>query len=532
MESAAVSKLIERFRSPLITPARRGAMLAVMASAIAGVTFGWFGTSPWLSMGINWDTAGYSTDIGRGGAWAGYPWNSHYGAWQVYWIATHVARAFGATLLDGVRGLNALALAGSAAMLALCGLRWKLSPVLAVLIAGIYLCSWGTLLLVFTWEDNVLVHPGALAALTVCIFRVGNWRARDSLLAGACIGIASLMSWQGASFALPAIYAAAVLGVPGLAWYRRLANTALVPLGLVAMRAVWVTIYWLTATKLSLLKLFQTAFGRPSPNYLPEHLSGWWVLLGKWREILDHVGIGVTHEAGPSFRDSAALVPYLRFFGILLLAISLLAWLTTNLLFRARFSRGTQFVAAAFFGLTMASAIYLDLPVDKYKRYDYIPMCLSLGCAALAAHIVARKVFLHRTNSILAAALFLLLGGQSLVAYRWNREWYAKFPSPANYAGHGTQTWFAYMRSLKKTHPAACSFMFAFDEVKNGRYQLEIPAALYSELPNPMIVGAPPGAAQWPRPLPLYTGTATQNSLRSCAWASPSAQAVMGRMAP
>ncbi len=457
-------------------------MLAVVFSVFAGLILGWLGTSPWLSMGINWDAAGYSTDIGRGAAWAGYPWNSHFGAGQVYWIAMHVARGLGATMLDGVRALNAVALAGSAAMLTLCGLRWKLSPVLAALIAGIYLCSWGTLLLVFTWEDNVLVHPGALAALTVCIFRVGDWRARDSILAGVCAGMASLMSWQGASFALPAMYAAAVLAGPDRSWFSRLRDSALVPLGLVAMRVVWVLSYWITDTQLSLPRLLRTAFERPSPNYLPEHLPGWWALLGRWREILDHVGVGVTHEGGPSLRDAAAVVPYLRHLGVLLLAIAFLSWISTNLLFRAKFSRRTQFVTSAFLALTITSAIYLDLPVDKYKRYDYMPMCLSLGVAAVAAHIATRKTFLHRTNRILGFVLLLFLGGQTLIAYHWNREWYAKLPTstPTNYLGHGKQTWFAYVRSLRQTHPAACSFVLAFDEVKNGRYQLEIPAALFS----------------------------------------------------
>jgi hypothetical protein len=509
-------------------------MLAIIGSVAAGLSLGWLGTSPWLSMGINWDTAGYSTDIGLGGPWAQYPWNSHFGVWEVYWIATRVAQALGATLLDGVRALNALALAGSAAAITVCGLRWKLRPVLAALVAGIYLCSWGTLLLVFTWEDNVLVHPGALAALSVCVFRVGNWRARDSILAGAFIGIASLMSWQGASFALPVMYAAGILGGTGHAWYQRLANTALVPLGLAAIRVTWVAIYWLTATKLSLLKLFRTAFERPSPNYLPENLLGWWALLGRWREVLQHVGVGVTHEAGPSVRDSAAVVPYLHYLGILLLALAISLWLTTNLIFRARFGHRSQFVAATFLALTLASAIYLDLPVDKYKRYDYIPMCLALGCAAIAARLTTIRAFLHRTNSILTGSFLLLLGVQSLIAYRWNREWYVKLPtsSPVNYLGHGGQTWFAYVRSLKNAHPYACSFALAFDEVKNGRYQLEIPAALLSEVPHPMIVGAPPAVAQWPRPLPVSHGTADQKSFQSCQWASPAAQALLAPKGP
>jgi len=100
--------------------------------------------------------------------------------------------------------------------------------------------------------------------------------------------------------------------------------------------------------------------------------------------------------------------------------------------------------------------------------------------------------------------------------------------SPVNYLGHGRQTWFAYLRSLRKAHADACSFVLAFDEVKNGRYQLEIVAALYSELSHPMIVGAPPAAIRWPRPLPLDVGAANPKSLQSCTWVSPAAQVLLG----
>jgi hypothetical protein len=337
------------------------------------------------------------------------------------------------------------------------------------------------------------------------------------------------MSWQGASFAFPAIYAAAFLAGAGSKGWTRLRNAALVPVALAGTRMVWVLLYWLTATHLSLVKLIRIAFESPSPNYLPQNLSGWWGLLGHWREVLGHLGIGVTHEVGPALRDSAAIVPYLPILGAFLLAFTFFSWVVICLVPRNRFSPKSQFLSAAFLALTLASAIYLDLPVDKYKRYDYIPMFLSLGAAALAAYLSQREVFLRKTNAILGVALVLVLGAQGLLAHRWNRQWYDKLPTstPVNYLGHEKQTWFAYFRSLRKAHPDACSFVLAFDEVKNGRYQLEIPAALLSELPYAVVVGAPSQVAGWPRPLPLNDGSAGERSRQPCAWVSPVAQAIL-----
>lgn len=524
-----MSESFAHMRLTVADPKVRSSMIAVTMSVMLAIALGWLGTSSWLSMGINWDAAGYSADIGRGEPWGEYPWNSHYGAWQVYWVAMHLARGLGGTLLDGLRGLNAVALACSAAILALCALRWKLSATLAIFVAGIYLLSWGTLLLVFTWEDNVLVHPGALAALAVCIFRIGKWRPRDSVVAGACVGIASLMSWQGASYGLPVLYAAAFLAGPRPSQWARIRDLALIPLALVATRAAWVLFYWLTAMRLSLAKLLRIAFERPSPNYLPQRLSGWWALLCSWRQILEHLGIGVTHEAGPVLRDAAGIVRYLPYLGAFLLVFALLFWMATNLVHRNKSSLGSQFLAAAFLALTLASAIYLDLPVDKYKRYDYIPMFLSLGAALLAARLMERYSPMRKAKMVLTLGLVLVLVGEGLLALRWNRQWYAKLPAsaPANYLGHENQTWFAYMRSLRKAHPDACSFLLAFDEVKQGRYQLEIPAALFSELPHAVVVGAPAYVRGWPRPLPVDDGSAVQKSRQTCAWVSPSAKAVL-----
>jgi hypothetical protein len=223
------------------------------------------------------------------------------------------------------------------------------------------------------------------------------------------------------------------------------------------------------------------------------------------------------------------MVPYLPHLGALLLAFAFLSWVAVSVVLRNRLSRRSQLLSAGFLALTLASAIYLDLPIDKYKRYDYIPMFLSLGGAALAAHLTQRKALLRKTNLILGLGVLLVLGTQGLLAYRWNRQWYDRLPTstPLNYLGHERQTWFAYFRALRKAHPDTCAFVLAFDEVKYGRYQLEIPAALLSELPRAVVVGAPPNAAGWPHPLPLDAGSAAATSRQSCAWVSPVAQAIL-----
>ena len=545
--------LRETIRKSFSNPSSRGHLLAATAAATLAFVIGWLATSPSWSMGINWDTAGYSSEIAQGTPWARTPWNSHFGVGHVYWIAMHLARALGLTALDGIRGLNGLAFAASVLTICLCALRMRVPAMFSLFVAAIYVTAWGTLILVFTWEDNVLFHPAALAAMAVCIFRVGQWRWRDSLYAGALVGISSLMSWQGAAFAFPAMYAAFFL--PGLRrrWWQRLRDSALVPAGIVLARFAWVCIYWVTARELAFADLVRTAFERPTPSYLPQHLKGWITLVGKWRDVLTHLGLGVTHEIGPGIRDSATVVPYLKTLGGCLLLLAALLGIGVCLLFRRKFSRQSQFLAAGFLALTLSSAAYLDFPADKYKRYDYIPMFTSLAFAAMVGCLASRKSPIwkpsrgfHTFPRIGSAGLspaspprlskwwlrsfvvvvVLAVVGQTAVSYHWNRQWFVRLPSsqPLNRAGHGGQTWFAYLRSLRAANAEACSFVFAFSEVSQANSNLEILAALVSELPQPLVVGAPPAAQKWIRPLPIASATDVATGLRGCEWISPSAR--------
>lgn len=520
-----ITKLRQAIRKVLVDPNDHAAFLAAALTAIAAFILGWVATSPSWSMGINWDTAGYSSEIVQGTPWARMPWNSHYGVGNVYWIAMHLSRGMGMTALDGIRALNAMALAGSALAICVCALRMGVPPVQAFFSAAVYLTAWGTLILVFTWEDNVLFHPAALAAVAICVFRVGHWRWQDSLYAGSLVGLSSLMSWQGAAFAIPVCYASLFLAGSKSGWWQRLRDCALVPVGLVLARFGWVCIFWITAQGMPFTDLLRTAFERPVPSYLPKSYSSWIGLLGKWREILTHLGMGVTHEIGPGIRDSAAVVPHLKILGACLLGLAVLIWVVTSILFRRRFACSSRIVAAAFLALTITSAVYLDFPADKYKRYDYVPMLASLGLAATLGY-VARRTSKHGWRRHLVwPAIFGILVGQVFIGYHWNRQWYARLSTtrPLGRAGHENQTWFAYLRSLKKANGNACSFVFAFDEVAHADSNLEIVAALFSELPYPLVVGGPPAAQKWLRPLPLVSTAEVVAGPRGCQWLSPGA---------
>jgi 4-amino-4-deoxy-L-arabinose transferase-like glycosyltransferase len=478
-------------------------------------------------MGINWDTAGYATDIGRGGPWASNPWNSHFGVGQVYWLAMHLAKGLGSTGLNGIRALNALALALTVAGLVKCGTMLGLKPAQALITSLVYIVGWGTLWLAFTWEDNILVHPAAVAALACCLAHIDNWKWRHGLIAGFLVGIASLMSWQGAAYLLPVLYAPLAAG-GDRPWWARLRDTLLAPLGLVLGRATWVFFYWVSASGLSLRTLFRTAFERPSPNYLPADLAGWIALAGKPGEILKHLGIGVTHELGPWLYDSPTVIPYLSLLGACFFAVVLGLWIASALFLRKISNCKIRFLSFGLFAVTLASMVYLDLPGDKYKRYDYLPIFASLGLAAFV-YFWERRTRSLWFQRFLWGSVLLFVFGVGFLGYRWNRQWYARLPTskPIDYAGFKSQTWFSYFRGIHEQHPDACSFVFAFSEVSHSRYQLEIPASLYSELPNPIVIGAPATVSQWPRPLPIGDINHLRTNRHGCEWISPQAMALL-----
>jgi hypothetical protein len=506
---------------------RTDVVVAAATSAVLGFLLGWAVTAPTWSMGVNGDTAGYASEIARGSPWARTPWNSHYGVGQVYWLAAHMAQPLGLTVLGCLRALNAFALAASGLVIAVCSIRLRLRPIVAVLLSAIYLTAWGTLILAFTWEDNILFHPAALATLALCLVSIDRWNWRISLAAGSLAGLASLMSWQGASYSLPAVYVAVLLGSGQRRWWQRLHDGALVPVGLVTARFAWVAAYWVTARPLAFSDLLKTAFERPSPNFLPKDFAGWVALPVRWREILAHLGLGIAHELGPDVRDWVA-----RSFarqmtvGATFIGIVVLSWLVVGIVLRRRLSRRTKFIVASLVLLTSSAAVYLDLPGDKYMRYDYLPMLLCLGLVVVGAWVRESVASFRWHRQVFLCSLLALNAGQVALAYHANRQWHDRLTTtPAGRRiGNGGQTWYSVVRSLRRAAPESCSFIFTFDEVAAAKDNIEVLASLFSELPDPQVIGAPPSAKTWPRTLPLASPAELAARWRGCEWVSAAAR--------
>ncbi len=493
--------------------------MVLLGAAGAGGLFGWVATSPSLSLGINWDTAAYAAEVASGRlGWSAVPWSSHYALGPLYVAGAALARLVGGTVLDGFRLLNALALGVTAALVAAAAGRLSGGRALALGIVGWWLAWWGLVRLACTWEDNVLFLPFGAAALVLALVRAPEWRPRDGLVAGALVGAGSLVSWQAAAYLFPPLYAACAVGGSPRPLVRRARDGALIVLAFLAARIAWAVFYAVTSRGVPLRTLLATLFARPEPSFFPRGLHGWWELARAWRSVLRHLAVGFLQVLGPWWREGSPRGAALVLAGVAILIIALAAAVLTWR--HARHTRipTAHLIAATAAALLVASALYVDLPVDKYKRYDFLPLVIALAlAAALGRTRAARRPWL---------VLAPLLGLQVFLAAFSHSHFTAALATaqPAGYYTRDGETWYAFARRLRARTRDRCGYLFTFPEVQHARYQLEIPAALWSELPGAQVLDAPAEAATWRRPLPVAPAAPT---LRGCEWLSTDSRNTM-----
>jgi hypothetical protein len=491
--------------------------VVLLAAAGVGVVAGWVGTGPSLSLGINWDTAGYAADIASGRqGWSSPPWSSHYALGPVYAVGAALGRALGGTVLGGFRLLNAFALAATGVVLAAAARALGAGRLPALGIVLSWLAWWGLVRLVCTWEDNILFLPFAAAALALALGRAQAWRPRDSATAGVLVGVGSLISWQAAVYLAAPLYVCACFGGPDRRAARRVRDSLLLLAAFLGARIGWALFYRLTSTGLSLGGLLSTLFARPEPSYFPRGAEGWWELARAWRAVFRHLAVGVLQVAGPWWHDGPPRGWGLVLLGAFVLAVALAASVITFRQARRSGRLAGHLLVATTTALLIASALYVDLPVDKYKRYDFLPLMAALGLAAAFSliHTLQRRWIL--LGPLLAVQLVLVI-----VSHNRFRATLASAQPPGYHTRDG-ETWFAFARRLRARASDRCGYLFAFSEVQHARYQLEIPAVLWSELPGAAVVNVPPEASAWRRPLPL-----PRSAPRGCEWVSPAARAFL-----
>jgi hypothetical protein len=191
-------------------------------------------------------------------------------------------------------------------------------------------------------------------------------------------------------------------------------------------------------------------------------------------------------------------------------------------------ARAAHVLAATLFGFLIATALYVDLPGDSHKRYDFVFVLVPLLVAA------AVGVFRDRLSTRalrLPVGLSLGLVAMIQVAYgaSANREWHRLLPTmkPLDYFGRANESWFSYLRNLRRSRPTACGYVFSLEELRHARYQLEIVASLWSELPSPVAIGDPSLLDTWDRPIPVRSAAAFRTEGRGCEWLSDHAQKLL-----
>jgi hypothetical protein len=120
------------------------------------------------------------------------------------------------------------------------------------------------------------------------------------------------------------------------------------------------------------------------------------------------------------------------------------------------------------------------------------------------------------------------------LAWRWDRGFLAKKPALATWTGaipnwgnYGRDglSWYGWFRRVRQQSPGACRHVLLLEEIRFGNWQFDVDAALWSELPDHVVVGDPLQVAGWRYPPHVLTSSeAAPLAREACAWRSPDAE--------
>lgn len=467
---------------------------AVVSGAVA---FAWLCTTPSAVVLINWDNAAYIAEMASGGyTWSHLPWSSHLGVGQEYKLGVWLAQAFGGTVIDGFRVVNAFFFAATCWVLFDTCRRVCASRAQAIALTALWATAWVNLHYHLILEDNFLFLAPCAVMLRICVLRVDAWRPRDSLLAGMFCLLGLLGSYQ----ALPYFFAAgyAALLAPRRDPLVRVRDGALVVVGFAATLLAWM-VFTVGTSRLSWKALSGQVFMGPVPNYLPRSPA----LLLKYfldgHSVLETLGNGVLWNL--SFH--AYVLPFESPIHRSVLGIIALLLLLAVFVWATRWSLRTGHLAphllsATLLLLTFATSIHKDeVEYTGLKRYDFVPLILIFLAACLLGELRKRPL----RDLYAKASLTLMLvavTAQLALGLRWSvveqaryvaRSSWNSFPhSEAMQYGREGKSWFRYFRDLEREHRHACTLVLSYGEIADSTWNFDIIGSLYSEVPSHVVV--------------------------------------------
>ncbi|HZS38895.1 MAG TPA: hypothetical protein VFF06_18810 [Polyangia bacterium] len=511
----------------------RSERVFVLAFALAGFAVAWLATGPRVLAVVNWDNGSFMVDLAtQAKPWSSPVWNAHFAVRHVYLLGWYVLRPFGGTLADGFRLADAIAFAINAAVIASAASRLARDRVVAAFVTVAWMTAWVNLFLLLTLEDNILFLAPSAGVLWLCALRADRFGVRESAWAGVWAAFACLMSWQAILYLAPAFYCAAIAGPRARKLAERARTTGALFAAFVATLLVWCAVIAATS-QLKLGALIVTMFSRPAGNFgVRSPLD----VAGQLRALGVSAGYFITHTAydpppWPKQPAALAVAVWLLLVGVLA-AATLWAW---------RLRRWTLHVLAATLVLFCAvTPLYRDVEYRYFIRYDFVPPVCALLAAAAWGELGERA---RRRGVRLAVigALAAMTIAQTALAARWDHRrlagyatlpsWIGTHPREAWYGREG-QSWYGYFRGVRRAHPDACRYVLALDEISDGRWNLDILGALWSELPTHVAVFDPArGSVNGWRFKPNAVSLADARARKldeACAYVSPDARRVLG----
>jgi len=512
-------------------PAARATLAAAAATALVCFLVSWLGAAPAHLLGLHWDTGSFMAKMAttrHRWRFAGVPWTSHLALPQIYIVACAVTQLVGGSCFDAFRLLQSLCVAAGGLLFFATAARLARSTTLGALLAVAFVTAWGIFALVFSMVDNLVYLPPAMAVLYWCVRRVDDWRDRDSALVGALAGAAALVSLQCVIYLIPPLFVVTFLGGSrgrrsvAVALLVRVRQLVVLVAAFAAVIVAWGLVLGAT-TNVSVRQVFGVMTDRPQATYVPRNEKELRALFDM-KQFFHHLGMGVAQELTMG-SSAEALYNRTRNLGVWLLAGEALLFVGAVVArWRKRAHTGLVFVAFTLLAFTCVTSLYHDLLIEKYKRYDFLPLLVFLSVAALIGCAQRFHRPLARAAMIAAVAV---IGLQTAGAVGNNRQWHAElpfFPRGLNeYYGRDGVSWIGYFRKLERAQPSACRFVFGIDEFSGIRWNHEVTAGLATQLPAYAFVGWPNDVFKWKYKPPLLTPPAT-GELRDCDVISPRAR--------
>ena len=471
--------------------------ISVAVVTLAALALATLETSPRVLVNLNWDNGGYVADLATWRNYLVHPWSAHFAIAPIYAFFANVAQRFHGTVFDGVRLATIAVFTLSSFLLADLLATITDSAVATIGLGCFFATVWVNQFLLLTVEDNLLYVP-----LLVLMFRV-------ALLHGRSLSTGVMRSRPVRS-----------PGSPSCCRCRR-SSTRSPRSGCASSRDRR------TRTRTSHASAPSGSRSSVARRRSPASCSGWRSAgqtsarcsrscsrhrTHPWRCDTHRTGSARSmRSAGPralSISHSGYWAPPtygLTRTSLGLLFVVVVALYGTFLGWRAWRTRSVLLglVALTLVGFTCATPLRVDDGYAYLKRFDFMPACLALSVALL----VGKRA---RMATIVGLVAMALAGVQLTLGLAWaqrHRDGYTALECPppevhpaTAYYGRDGKSWVAYFRDIREAHPDACAYVFDLDELDEGRWWQEVPGALWSELPDHVVLGLRSRGRQWRYP--------------------------------